>query len=102
MISLDKYHRYAAFFDAARALPEYQYVRLSGNEAGCAFRVWAGLKGLDVIETTLVRDQSGRKIEWMALEVPGCGVGVHLDDQAPDAAATEQATSVEDEPEIAF
>lgn len=85
-MKLDTYHRYATFFDAARALPGRHYIRVSGDEAGEAYRAWAKHHGLEVIETAMVRiADDGRHVNWGTLEVPELNVGVHLDDHACDA-----------------
>lgn len=81
-MKLDEYHRYAAFLDAATALPtdHYQLVRLTGNAAGEAFRAWCAAHFLDVTEVENVRVEDGRRIAWTTLESPQVSVGVYLDD----------------------
>ncbi|MGE5801723.1 MAG: hypothetical protein ACM358_05660 [Gemmatimonadota bacterium] len=110
-MKLDTYHRYAAFFDAARALPGWQYIRVSGEAAGEAYRQWCAANGLEVVESTLERNKDGRRVEWGTLESPGVSVGVHLDDRpslAPDPAPApidpQPHTPIDPEvdPEVAF
>lgn len=101
-MKLDTYHRYAAFFDAARALPGYQWIRLSGDEPGHAYREWCAAHGLEVVEDTLTRFEGDRCIEWGTLESPGLSVGVHLDDRPramPEPAPAEPYTAPEQLPE---
>lgn len=83
-MSPDTYHRYATFFDAARALPNsnYQHIRLNGDEAAEAYRAWAAHNRLEVVETPMERYENGRRIEWSTLDSPDVNVGAYLDDRA--------------------
>lgn len=106
-MKLDTYHRYAAFFDAARALPGWHHLRVNGDEAGEAYRAWAANHGLEIVEERLTRTEGDRTVQWDTLESPGVSVGVYLDDLACEAPAP--APPLEPpfepqpiEPEIAF
>jgi len=110
-MTLDSYHRYAAFFDAARALPalpgtNYQFIRISGDEAGEAFRQWCVANDVEITETENLRVEGDRRIAWTTLESPVVSFGVYLDDRCldPGPPVEPAPTSPEQpiEPEIAF